>query len=295
MLNKRIFFQKFTARGQSIGQNLCAVRFAKMGLFKNSKHIVFASIQRREIQRLQAFFCKRKLFLLCGSEWFGWGIGQGVDFGGKLVKPQAGAAVKNWCKAHPFQRYRVTNRSKIAEMPILIADQIVQNHHLLQLFRNIRDTQFFAAVKEMRIGTYAVPAGKSRKNIITTDKIMTVGRHISADGIRLATLKQQAILHMWDSQLAAEQGCCCLIERFLLRHAAAAFYQYALAVQYLPFFLQPAVGGVAGGNEINAVPLRNLPKQDIADILRKIVMVEVDLAPFQGLLCRIEPVLIGQT
>ena len=139
----------------------------------------------------------------------------------------------------------------------------------------------------MRIGTYAVPAGKSRKNIITTDKILTVGRHISADGIRLATLKQQAILHMWDSQLAAEQGCCCLIERFLLRHAAAAFYQYALAVQYLPFFLQPAVGGVAGGNEINAVPLRNLPKQDIADILRKIVMVEVDLAPFQGLLCRI--------
>lgn len=180
-------------------------------------------------------------------------------------------------------------------MPILIADQIVQNHHLLQLFRNIRDTQFFAAVKEMRIGTYAVPTGKSRKNIITTDKILTVGRHISADGIRLATLKQQAILHMWDSQLAAEQGCCCLIERFLLRHAAAAFYQYALAVQYLPFFLQPAVGGVAGGNEINAVPLRNLPKQDIADILRKIVMVEVDLAPFQGLLCRIEPVLIGQT
>ena len=55
LLNKRIFFQKFTARGQSIGQNLCAVRFAKMGLFKNSKHIVFASIQRREIQRLQAF------------------------------------------------------------------------------------------------------------------------------------------------------------------------------------------------------------------------------------------------
>ena len=163
MLNKRIFFQKFTARGQSIGQNLCAVRFAKMGLFKNSKHIVFASIQRREIQRLQAFFSKRKLFLLCGSEWFGWCIGQSVDFGGILVKPQAGAAVKNWCKAHPFQRYRVTNRSKIAEMPILIADQIVQNHHLLQLFRNIRDTQFFAAVKEMRIGTYAVPAGKAEK------------------------------------------------------------------------------------------------------------------------------------
>ena len=48
-------------------------------------------------------------------------------------------------------------------MPILIADQIVQNHHLLQLFRNIRDTQFFAAVKEMRIGTYAVPAGKAEK------------------------------------------------------------------------------------------------------------------------------------
>lgn len=162
MLNKRIFFQKFTARGQSIGQNLCAVRFAKMGLFKNSKHSSLhpSSAVRSSVCRL---FCKRKLFLLCGSEWFGWGIGQGVDFGGILVKPQAGAAVKNWCKAHPFQRYRVTNRSKITEMLILIADQIVQNHHLLQLYRNIRDTQFFAAVKEMRIGTYAVPAGKAEK------------------------------------------------------------------------------------------------------------------------------------
>ena len=34
-----------------------------------------SSAVRSSVCRL---FCKRKLFLLCGSEWFGWGIGQAL-------------------------------------------------------------------------------------------------------------------------------------------------------------------------------------------------------------------------
>ena len=40
---------------------------------------------------------------------------------------------------------------------------------------------------------------------------------------------------MRDAQLAAKQGSDDLIERLLLRHAAAALYQHTLAVQDLPF------------------------------------------------------------
>ena len=99
---------------------------------------------------------------------------------------------------------------------------------------------------------------------------------------------------MRDFQLAAEQGSNDFIERLLLGHAATALYQHTLAVQNLPFLFQPAVRGVAGGGKVNAVLLRNLPKQNVADLFRKIIILEIDLAPFQWLFCRIEPVLIGQ-
>ena len=48
-------------------------------------------------------------------------------------------------KADPFQRHRVTDRTKITEVAILIANQIVEKHHLLQRLSNIRDAQLFTA------------------------------------------------------------------------------------------------------------------------------------------------------
>jgi len=146
----------------------------------------------------------------------------------------------------------------------------------------------------MVVGAHTVRAGESRKDIVGADKVLPVGCHIRANGIGLVPLKQQAVFHMRDAQLAAEQGSDNLVERLLLGHAATALYQHTLAVQNLPFLFQPAVRGVAGGGKVNAVLLRNLPKQNVADIFRKIIIIEIDLAPFQWLFCRIEPVLIGQ-
>ena len=74
-----------------------------MRLFKNCKNLIFTIIQRSKIQRWQSISCKGKLCLLCGSERFGGGIGQCVDFGGVLVEPKARAAVKNRCETDPFQ------------------------------------------------------------------------------------------------------------------------------------------------------------------------------------------------
>lgn len=74
---------------------------------------------------------------------------------------------------------------------------------------------------------------------------------------------------MRDFQLAAEQGSNDFIERLLLGHAAAALYQHAPTVQYLPFLFSHAVRGVARGNEVKGVLLRYLSKQDVADIFPK--------------------------
>ncbi len=59
-----------------------------MRLFKNCKNLIFTIIQRSKIQRWQSISCKGKLCLLCGSERFGGGIGQCIDFGGVLVEPK---------------------------------------------------------------------------------------------------------------------------------------------------------------------------------------------------------------
>lgn len=61
-----------------------------MRLLKNCKNLVFAAIQCGKVQRLQAIFCKGKLCLLCGSERFGGGISQCLDFGSVLIKPKTG-------------------------------------------------------------------------------------------------------------------------------------------------------------------------------------------------------------
>lgn len=137
--------QKFTARRQGICQDVGTVRLTEMRLLKNCKNLVFAAIQCGKVQRLQAIFCKGKLCLLCGSERFGGGISQCLDFGSVLIKPKTGAAVENRRKANLFQRHHVTDRTKIAEVAILIANQIVEKHHLLQRLSNIRDAQLFTA------------------------------------------------------------------------------------------------------------------------------------------------------
>ena len=95
-----------------------------MRLFINCKNLVFAVAQCGKIQRLQSISCKGKLRLLRGGERFRRGVGQCVDFGGVLVKPKAGAAVKNRREADPFQGYCITDSAKIAEVTVLIANQI---------------------------------------------------------------------------------------------------------------------------------------------------------------------------
>ena len=161
-----------------------------MRLLKNCKNLVFAAIQCGKVQRLQSIPCKGKLCLLRGSERFGGGISQRMDFGSVLVKPKAGAAVENRREADPFQGYCITDSAKIAEVTVLIANQIIQNHHRLQPFGYIRDSQLFTTSKKVVISVHAVCAGKSRKNILSTDKILPISCHIWTYGIWLAIFKQ---------------------------------------------------------------------------------------------------------
>ena len=55
------FLQDFTARCQSINQDVGTVWLTEMCLFKNCKNLIFTIIQRGRVQRLQSISCKGKL------------------------------------------------------------------------------------------------------------------------------------------------------------------------------------------------------------------------------------------
>ena len=46
----------------------------------------------------------------------------------------------------PFQGIRVTEQPEVIEVPVLIGDEVVQHHHLVEGVGNTWDTQLFATV-----------------------------------------------------------------------------------------------------------------------------------------------------
>ena len=70
----------------------------------------------------------------------------GADLGRQLVVSQAGAAVINGGRPQPFQGIRVTEQPEVVEVSVLVGDEVVQHHHLVQGVGHIGDTQLFAAV-----------------------------------------------------------------------------------------------------------------------------------------------------
>ena len=129
---------------------------------------------------------------------------------------------------------------------------------------------------------------------VGTDQILAVGGHVGADAVRFAVLPEQRVIHMGDVQPAADSGRHHLVERLLLRHAAAALDEDAPAVCDLPLFLQPAVGGVAGGDQVKRITAGDLPEQQVAHIVAERIVVEVDLLPLKRCGRRVKPILVGK-
>ena len=87
-----------------------------------------------------------KLILVGSLERLAGDIPPGTDLRRQLVVPQAGTAVVNGRWPKPFQSVRVAEQPKIVEVPVLVGDEVVQRHHLVQGMLHIRDAQGFATV-----------------------------------------------------------------------------------------------------------------------------------------------------
>lgn len=73
-------------------------------------------------------------------------IPPGTDLGRQLVITQGRAAVIDGRRLQPFQGVWVAEQPEVIEVPVLVSDEVVQRHHLVQGMLHIRDAQGFATV-----------------------------------------------------------------------------------------------------------------------------------------------------
>ena len=69
-----------------------------------------------------------------------------ADLGRQLVVAQGGAAVIDGRRPQPLQGVRAAEQPEVIEVPVLIGDEVVQHHHLVQGVGRAGDTQLFATV-----------------------------------------------------------------------------------------------------------------------------------------------------
>lgn len=87
-----------------------------------------------------------KLILVGFLERLAGDISSGTNLGCQLVIIQGGTAVIDGRRPQPFQSVRVAEQAEVVEVPVLVDDEVVQHHHLVQGTGHTWDTQFFAAV-----------------------------------------------------------------------------------------------------------------------------------------------------
>ena len=81
---------------------------------------------------------------------------------------------------------------------------------------------------------------------------------------------------------------------FLLRRAAAALDQTALSLDDRPFLFQPAVRGIVRRHQVYGISAGSAAEQNIAHILGKRMLEEIDLRPLQVSACGTHPILIRE-
>ena len=102
-------------------------------------------VQLGEVEPVKGGY-QPKLILVGFLEGLADDISSGTNLGCQLVIIQGGTAVVDGRRPQPFQSVRVAEQAEVVEVPILIGDEVVQHHHLVQGVGRAGDTQLFATV-----------------------------------------------------------------------------------------------------------------------------------------------------
>ena len=205
------------------------------------------------------------------------------------------SAIKDWGKAQPFQRFRISYQTEVVQVPILICNQVIQHKHSVQSRNRIRSAQRVTAVQKVPVDRGAVALFLRLHDTPCGDQLRLGGHKIFADAIRLTLVPNQGILHVRNGKAVHQIRGNHLVERLLPLQIAPALDETPFPVQNLPPFPQASVRGIIRRGEIKTVLLFHLSEQHISDVLGKIVIKEVDMIPIQFRVLRSDPVLIGET
>ena len=156
-------------------------------------------------------------------------IPPGTDLGCQLVVAQGRAAVVNGRWPQPFQGVRVTEQSEVIEVPVLIGDEVVQHHHLVQGMGRAGDTQFFAAVAVVPVDGSLVVLLLGLHHPPGGDELRVRRDEILAHAVREAFVPDYRVGNMGNPQPLRDSGGNHLPEGLLLEGRAARLDEAAFA------------------------------------------------------------------
>ena len=165
-----------------------------------------------------------QLVLMGSFEGLAGDISSGTDLGCQLVVAQGGAAVINGGRPQPFQGIRVTEQPEVIEVPVLVGDEIVQHHHLVEGVGNTWDTQLFATVAVVLVNGGLVVLLLDLDHPPGGDQFRVWGDEVLAHAVREALVPQQGVGNVGDTQPVGHLVGNHLVKWLLLEGAAAGFH-----------------------------------------------------------------------
>lgn len=263
-----------------------------LGAGKYLPDILVNAIQLGEVQPVKRGH-QPQLILVGSFERLAGDARAGADLGRQLVVPQAGTAIVNGGWPQPFQGVRVAEQPKIVEVPVLVGDEIVQHHHLVQGVGHVGDTQLFAAVAVVLVDGSLVVLLMGLHHPPGGDQLCVRGDEILTNAVREALVPDHCVGNVGNSQPLRDLGGDHLPEGLLLEGRASRLDEAAFAVQNGPLFTEVAVAGPVRGAKVCAA-LDGLAQQGVTHIRGEAVLEEVYVLPGEGAALVFQPVVVGE-
>ena len=166
-------------------------------------------------------------------------------------------------------------------MPVFVGDDIIKDDHSVQERHNALNSQALAAVYEVSVNGNTVAFLFGLQESPCRNKLRTVTHKILTHRVRRTLIPDHFIRNMRDSKALHNLRCNHLIKRLLTERIAAALDQAALSVDDFPPLFQIAIRSAVRCTEIQNAILFLFPEQNIANVIGKIVVKEVDIFPLQ--------------
>ena len=235
-----------------------------------------------------------QLVLVGSFEGLAGNIPPGADLGRQLVIAQGRAAVIDGSGAQPFQGVRVTEQAEVVEVPVLVGDEVVQHHHLVQGVGRAGNTQLFTAIAVVLVNGSLVVFLLNLHHPPGGDQLRVWSDEILAHAVGDAIVPHQGVRNVGNPHALGDFSSDHLVERLLQKGKAARLDEAAFSVDDLPALFEEAVRGVVRRAEVEPLLFRGGTKESIAYIFGKRVFKEIDAVPGEATAHRFDPIAIGQ-